>query len=199
MRTIELVELDRRAVDVTVRLVDRIGADDVLRSTPCEGWTVSDLLAHMAIQQYGIADAADGMDTDLARWRPVLLTDPAREYRAACDRVLAAFAVPDIGDRHFLLPEIVAHYPFPAAQAISFHLVDNVVHGWDVAASLGLPVEFDADVLDAALAVAEAVPNGPNREQEGAAFAPGLTVDDGADALSRILLLLGRSPNWPNR
>ena len=50
---------------------------------------------------------------------------------------------------------------FPARQAISFHFVDYVVHSWDVARTLDLPLDFEPALLDAALAVAKAVPEVP--------------------------------------
>ncbi|KAA0018456.1 TIGR03086 family metal-binding protein [Antrihabitans cavernicola] len=197
------IELDRRAVAATVAMVDRIVADDLTLPTPCGTWNLADLLAHMTVQQDGFADAAAGIVTDVARWEPVPLTDPVAQYRAASERVVAAFAQPGVADREFLLPEILLEYPFAAELAIGFHLVDNVVHAWDVAAALGVPIEFDAafvdsEVLAAALAVAQSVPDGPFREEPGSAFAPGLAVVDGASTLDQILLLLGRSPGWEN-
>jgi len=76
--------------------------------------------------------------------------------------------------------------------------IDTVVHAWDVAATIGEPVVFDQELLDAALPIAAAVPDGENRLAPSAAFHPGL--DGGADgdgpALEQILSLLGRSPKW---
>ena len=55
---------------------------------------------------------------------------------------------------------------FPAAQAISFHFIDYLVHGWDVARSLGVDYELEPDLLAAALPVAQAVPDGEPRKLE---------------------------------
>jgi uncharacterized protein (TIGR03086 family) len=85
----------------------------------------------------------------------------------------------------------------PGRQAISFHYIDYVVHGWDVARSLGLPFELPEDVLRLAVPVAEAVPDGDRRQVPGAALAPGRPAPDDAEPLTRILTLLGRSPAWP--
>jgi uncharacterized protein (TIGR03086 family) len=78
--------------------------------------------------------------------------------------------------------------------AIGFHLVDYVVHGWDVAASVGLGFELPDDVLRAALPIARSVPGGESRTVPGAAFAPGRPVPAGAEPLAEILALLGRGP-----
>jgi uncharacterized protein (TIGR03086 family) len=191
----DLVSLDRRAVEATLCVAERVGPRDRCNPTPCAGWRVADLIGHMTGQQRGFAAAARGGGGDLAVWQPV---DDA--YAEACADVIAAFAAPGIEGREFALPEIRSGGLFPAHQAISFHLVDNVVHAWDLATALGLlgmPVELDEDVLAAALAVAENVPNGPERLRPGSAFAPARAVPAGATTLERIVLLLGRQPILP--
>jgi len=109
--------------------------------------------------------------------------------------VLDAFAADGALDRDFPLPEITSDQMFPARQAISFHLVDYVVHSWDVARTLGLPVDLDPALVDTALRVSQAVPGGAARLEPGAAFGP--MVDcPGGSGLDRIVALLGRSPGW---
>ena len=190
----ELVSLDRRAVEATLCVAERVGPRDRCNPTPCAGWRVADLIGHMTGQQRGFAAAARGGGGDLAVWQPV-----DDDYAEACADVIAAFAEPGIEGREFALPEIRSGGLFPAHQAISFHLVDNVVHAWDVAASMGASLTLDDDVLAAALAVAEQVPNGAERVLPGAAFAPGAAIESHAPVLDRILALLGRSPAWPAR
>ncbi|MDX6330891.1 MAG: hypothetical protein QOI83_3274 [Streptomycetaceae bacterium] len=84
----------------------------------------------------------------------------------------------------------------PARTAIGFHFVDTVVHGWDVARSIGVEAEFDADLLAAVLPIAEAVPGGAARERAGSAFRPGVQAGEDAGLLDRVLALLGRDPGW---
>lgn len=191
-----IVELDARAVRASVDLVDRVAAADLERPTPCTGWTLRDLLAHMTVQHDGFAAAARG-DGDPARWRARPSgDDPVGAYRAAAGGVLAAFAAEGVLDRQFPLPEIRDGGLFPAPQAISFHFVDYVTHSWDVASTLGLPVNFEPVLLDQALAVARAVPGGEARLAPGAPFGP-VVACSGPDPLGQLLALLGRSPDWP--
>ena len=192
----DLVDFDRRAVERSVVVVASVTASDLDRATPCAGWTLGDLLGHMIVQHDGFAAAADGAPADLSRWvaNPVG-HDPAVEYSAAAARVVGAFAGHD-PDRGFWLPEIRDGGPFPAAMAIGFHLVDYVVHTWDVAVSMGVGVVFDDDLVVAALRIAERVPAGAAREVEGAAFKPVLPIPTGSSAIARLLLVLGRDPSW---
>jgi uncharacterized protein (TIGR03086 family) len=192
----EMVRLDTVAVRTSVGLVDRVTAADLARPTPCEAWTLYGLLAHMATQHHGFAAASAGED-GLEAWKLRRLgADPVAAYREAAGEVLAAFAADGVIDRTFALPEITSQQRFPAAQAISFHFIDYVVHSWDVARTLGLPVSFEPPVLAAALAVARAVPDGQRRLAPGAAFAPAI-ARPAADPLAQIVALLGRSPSWP--
>ena len=199
----DIVDLDARAARGTVGLVARIGPADLTRPTPCDEWTLAELLAHMTAQHDGFAAAAAGNGGDLARWQPLARTgasaaDLVQAYTAAAEGVIEAFGADGVLDREFELAEFSRMPRFPAAQAISFHLVDYVVHGWDVARSLGLAYEPEPDLLAAALPVAQAVPDGEPRKQGLVPFAPGMPVTEDAGVLDQILGLLGRNPAWPD-
>src|ERR1019366_5982018 len=114
------------------------------------------------------AAAAAGIGADLARWQPANpAADPAAEYAAAAGRGLGAFGAGGVLGPEFALPETTPKLRSPASQAIGFHLVDYVVHGWDVARSLGLgragyrpePDPVDSDVFITVLLIAESVPD----------------------------------------
>lgn len=127
-------------------------------------------------------------------WLRSLGDDPVGAYLESAEEVVAAFAAGGVLQRPFPLPELRAE-PFPAEQAISFHLIDYVVHSWDVARTLGLEVGFDDEVLAAAETVAADVPTGPARLAPGAPFGPEVAYDGGS-RLDRLVAALGRSPSW---
>ncbi|GAB3812003.1 TIGR03086 family metal-binding protein [Micromonospora zhanjiangensis] len=195
----DLRDLDRRAVRASVDVLTGAAGLDLTRPTPCAGWNLGELLAHMTVQHHGFAAAAEGNGADPAVWRPAPPgADPVGAYVAAADRVVTAFADPAVPERTLVLPEISDRLTFPAAQAIGFHFIDYVVHGWDLARALGRPYELDPELAPAALAVARQVPDGERRLRPGASFAPGLPVSPDAPVLDQILALLGRSPAWPD-
>jgi uncharacterized protein (TIGR03086 family) len=194
----DIGELNRRAVEASVELVSRVTAGDLGRPTPCAGWTLGELLAHMTVQHRGFAAAAAGRGADPDVWRPgPPAADPVAAYAEAAGVVLAAFADDGVLEREFALPEIATAMTFPGRQAIAFHLVDYVVHGWDVARCLGVGHHLDPGVLAVALKVARAVPAGPSRLEPGAAFGPEVAAPAQAGPLDQIVALLGRSPDWP--
>ena len=202
MHTIEdLRPVHRIAIDRSVEVVAGVATNDLRRPTPCAGWNVSDLLAHMTVQHRGFAAAARGLGADLAVWDPAtvaeqMAVDPAGTYAAAAADVLDAFAADGVLESAFALPELGPGASFPGALAIGFHFVDYVVHGWDVARSIGAHFELPAGVVSAVLPVALAVPDGEFREGQGAPFGPAIAADDGLSDFDRVLLHLGRSPAW---
>jgi uncharacterized protein (TIGR03086 family) len=190
-------DLDRRAVEVSRSFFRRITADQLGLPTPCAGWDLAALLAHMTVQHHGFARAVAGERTDVTDWQPVPLgEDPVADYDTAADRVITAFAAPGTAAGRAYLPEIRGGVTVPAPMAMGFHFIDYVVHSWDVAATLGLPVAFDDEVLAAAVVVAEQVPDDESSRGLGMAFAAALPTGPEAGSLDRVLTRLGRSPAW---
>lgn len=192
----------RIAVLASVDVVDAVTPDQLRLPTPCAAWKLADLLAHMTVQHRGFAAAARGKGADPTVWEPAtvldaVLADPAATYAAAAADVLEAFATEGVPDATFALPEFGPGAEFPGALAIGFHFVDYVVHGWDVARTIGSPFDLPADVVAAALPLALAVPDNQNfRTADSAVFEPAITAGHEAVDLERILCHLGRSPAW---
>ena len=122
--------------------------------------------------------------------------DPAGSYAAAAAQVIDAFAGLDELDAMFALPEFGPGATFPGSMAIGFHFVDYVVHGWDVARTMGHPFELPPDVVAAVLPIALAVPDAEFRVADSAPFGPSIQARDQSNDLDRILAYLGRSPKW---
>lgn len=193
----DIRKLDRTAVLETVRLVQRTGPTDWDLPTPCAGWTLRQLVAHMAGQHHGFAAAASGDGDDLTVWRTAPLgDDPSTAYRDAALSALDAFTPQNVSTVEFALPEISTTRRFPASVAVGFHFLDHVVHGWDVARTLRVPLRLDEEVIEAALAFALRVPNDGRRLVPDPLFRPALPATPGASRLDLVLTSLGRAPDW---
>ncbi|MGQ4487232.1 TIGR03086 family metal-binding protein [Streptomyces sp. SAS_281] len=196
------VELDRIAALETLRLV-RCAADAAAgdgtetwdRQTPCSGWSLLDLLAHMTAQNHGFAAAARGEGGLPAHWRVADITaDPARAYGESVAALIVPFAEAGGGESEFVLPELGR--AVPGRLAVSFHFLDLVVHAWDLARTLALEVQLPGDIWAAALQVARRVPTDEQTRGPDAFFAPALPPSAPVTPLSETLTLLGRNPHW---
>jgi uncharacterized protein (TIGR03086 family) len=196
----DLRPFHRVAVMNSLSLVASVTATDLDAPTPCSGWRMVDLLAHMTVQHRGFAAAARGFGGQPDVWRAdtvvdAITADPSGTYADAVRDVMAAFADDAVLEASFALPEFGPKAVFPGAMAIGFHFIDYVVQGWDVAASLGVPYVLPDDVVDTALPLALLVPDGQDRETPDAPFAH--AVDEPvATNLDRILRHLGRGHDW---
>jgi uncharacterized protein (TIGR03086 family) len=192
--------LHRTAVLASVAVVDTVRPCDLHRATPCVDWDLRALLTHMTVQHRGFAAAARGFGADLKLWRPetvlaAVTEAPSGAYAAAAADVLSAFAADGAAEVQFALPDFGPDAKVPGVTAMGFHFVDYVVHGWDVAVTLGAPFALPAEVVSAALPLALAVPDGDFREQAGAPFARAV-AHEGDDDFARLLRHLGRTPDW---
>lgn len=191
----DLVQCHRIVLESSVAIVGHVTTLDLQRPTPCIGWTLRQLLAHMVGQNYGFAAAADGKRHDRAVFadRPVG-DQPAAEYATSARRVIEAFGVPALIEGSMYLPEVRAGVIVPAPIAIGFHLVDYVAHDWDVARTLGIAAEFDEDALQLALTAAGAVPAEAQTLDDQTPFRPSVPTMS-TSMLERIIATLGRSPD----
>ncbi|MFJ8431656.1 TIGR03086 family metal-binding protein [Kitasatospora sp. NPDC094019] len=200
-----VLELHGRAMELAAAVVDTVQPEQLVLVTPCAGWPLRRLLEHEVGQHRGFAAAALGAGADRTRWRDVPVHgDPAGAFRRSAARLTAAFATAAAAAEPapLCLPEIGDGGPFPLDRAIGFHLLDTLVHAWDVAAALGSParlvaaVQAEPPLVGALLAVAGAVPAGVPARGPGQAFGAVRAVPDGAGPFDRALALLGRDPAW---
>ena len=185
--------LHRRALDRVGDLVDRVRPADLDRPSPCTGWDLRKLLGHMVGQNHGFAAAAESdVDLDAFADRPPG-EDPGREWAESAVRVGDALAAAVAADRSVLLAEFAAYGRIPAPVVLGMHLLDTVVHGWDVATALDLQYRPDDELVAATLETARTVPGGKFRTQPDASFGP-IVAGEPDDPWLLALQLLGRQP-----
>jgi uncharacterized protein (TIGR03086 family) len=169
-----------------------VGADDWSRPTPCDAWTVAQVLQHAAGDQQAYAavlgegafpaydpfSPSGALDGDAL----ALLESPFASASLAFSRVAAEDPA---------VPVPLPQGPLPARVAVGAAALDAAVHAWDIAVATGQPSPVDAE-LAARLHEVAAVIVEPLR---GFAYADALPGDDG-DALGALLRHLGRDPHW---
>jgi uncharacterized protein (TIGR03086 family) len=157
-------------------------ADDAWGNpSPCEGWTATDVVMHVATNVDNMAAALTGGDA-----AALDAADPVGSWNASSERLLSTLATADLSTP---VPGPVGL--MPAEQIIERLMsVDVLVHTWDLARAVGgdesLP---EADVLRAynVMEPMDAVIRMPG------VFGPKVPVDTGVPLQTELLHFLGRA------
>lgn len=163
------------------RLVSGVRDDQLAHATPCQKWTVADLLAH--IHQFATVFTQNG-HKEAVRPPHGLVED----WRVAIPGQLDALAS--------VWREESAWHGRVSAGGVEMDAPDNAVvgieeltvHGWDLARATGQDLRVDDASLDQVDRFFELFGAEP--------FGPAVDVPDGATRLEWTLARTGRDPAW---
>ena len=168
-------------------MIERVAPEDLDKPTPCAEWRVRDLLNHITGGNLMFAAALAGDEvTEEQLAGDHVGDDPVAAYRAAADAASAGWRRPDALEGTMRLP--FGEIPRPMAQ--STHLMDQTVHRWDLARSLGIDPDIDRDVAEDALRMMKNLPDA--MRGEGRAFGHAAECPDDAPPWDRLAAWLGR-------
>lgn len=182
----DVVDLDRRAAEATGAIVDGTRDDQLGAPTPCPGWTVRDLVAHLIAGNVKYTRIAQGEDWSRGAPPVDVGDDPARTYRETTATMLEAWRQPGALDREVTLPRGRG----PVESALHLHLGETLVHGWDLAVATGRRPTFDPDVVEASLEQYRSWL--PPQRPEGSPFSDATEVADDDPPIRRLAAYLGR-------
>jgi uncharacterized protein (TIGR03086 family) len=174
-------------------VVAGIGAADRGRPTPCDKWTVTQVLQHAAGDQIGYAAAITGgpwPTEDPFAPSGRLDRDPREFVEEALRASAAAWATVDPDATE--VPNPLPQGPMPAWLASGACALDAAVHAWDIAVATGQPSPLTPEMARPLLTVAREIVE-PLRAW--GAYAPALQADP-ADEVAALLAYLGRRPTW---
>lgn len=186
------------SLDGVTELLSGFGPDEWALPTPCSGWDVRALAGHLVGGNLLVAGALRGDPMpapDQGRRPPedVLGADAVAAFRDSAAAVLAGFGAPGALERTVRLPA----GELPGMAAVHLRVVENLVHGWDLATAAGRTAPFPDALAAAELEFSrDLLGRLPAGRQP---FAPPQPVDDGAPALDRLAALLGRRVDQPLR
>ncbi|MGF1426693.1 TIGR03086 family metal-binding protein [Kitasatospora sp. LaBMicrA B282] len=162
-----------------------IRADQLGHRTPCEQFTVAELLGHVgqvlasserAARKQPQSDAAAGPAT------PAEVAEAARRAAAAWAEPAAYQGTTEFGPGEM-----------PADFAAAVTLQELALHGWDLARATGQPFGAGEEAAKAVLSVVQQLA-GTARANGG--YGRPVAVPDGAGPFHRALAASGRNPGW---
>jgi len=182
-----------KVLQETKRIVDGIEPTQLANPTPCDEWTVRDVLNHVTAGGRMFAIAAESgavPDDQLVE----LITgdnlgdDYRGSFRSAADQAIVAFSAPGVLDKMVVLP----FGEMPAGVALNIAIFDVTTHTWDLAVGSGQSTELDPEVLEAAYAIAQQMLSDEMRAS--GLFGPEVAIDEGAPTQAKLAALCGRTP-----
>lgn len=172
-----------RVQDTVGTLVRATAPDRFGLPTPCEDWTVRDLLDHLVWENIIWGGLAQGTPPTDGHTDDHLGDDHIAAFETAAARARDSFRQPDLLDRSF--------GPAPGRRVVEQLLVELLVHGWDLATALGHGRDLVPDIARAALPVVRDI-YGDLPRTAGGSIAPAQSTSEHAPALDQVAAFLGR-------
>jgi uncharacterized protein (TIGR03086 family) len=180
----EISERYQRLSDAFAAKVAAVPNDAWEEPSPCEGWTVRDLVQHVVDTQ-GLFLGFVGKELgDI----PSVKDDPAAAWDAARAKIQHELDDPKLATAEF--DGFLGRTTFEAS-VDKFLAVDQVVHGWDLARAAGLDETIDPADVARVRDIAESYGDMMRSPQ---AFGPAVETPAGVDEQASLLAFLGRHP-----
>jgi uncharacterized protein (TIGR03086 family) len=184
------LDLLRRVVGETTRVIDNLSDAEMANASPCAGWAVRDVVNHitggatlfaLSVEQGKVADDVAGR----LLGGDNIGDDPKGAWGVASQHALVAFDTPGAMDKIVTLP----FGEMPGSVALSIAVFDVLTHAVDIASSTGQRVD-DVELVETALAMGHQMVT-PELRQPGI-FDPEQPVAADAPAETRLLAFAGR-------
>jgi len=179
----------QQAITSTRAVLAGVTRDQLDSPTPCQSWTVAQLVDHVVGAQFFFTAVARG---EQLSGEPRKFADG--DFLAAFDEgsatSVAAFSADGAMER-------IMHLPFgdmPGAAFIGIAATDTFTHGWDLARATGQGTDLDPGLAEALLTASKAAIQPAFRGPDGKApFGPEQQAPAGATNADRLAAFLGRT------
>ncbi|MET3804351.1 uncharacterized protein (TIGR03086 family) [Nakamurella sp. UYEF19] len=172
----------------TADVVAGVGPGQGTSPTPCEDYTVDQLVHHIVswVKVFANAGAGDPQPEDP---EAIHIADPSAEFRAAAAKAVQGYSrLPDDA------PVTLSSGVMPAAASVAMMTGEYLAHGWDLAIATGQPVIYTDEEAEVAR-VGLAPLLSPEYRGAGMPFGDVVDVPDDASGLARFLGFSGRHPH----
>jgi uncharacterized protein (TIGR03086 family) len=182
-----------RAMAQATAVVKQVMMNQLANDTPDTEWNVRDLVNHMLYELSWTSEIVSGMTLEEVgnEYDGDLIEDGASlssAWQTAADKAELAVGDADLDETaHLSYGDVtIDEYLQEAGN-------DQLIHAWDVAVAIGMPIKFDPDL--ARVVYEDAKPRQHEFSQSGLFEGP-LEVPDTADLQTKLLALFGRDATW---
>ena len=177
----------KAVLDKTAEVVSGVPPQAGSAATPCDEYTVDQLVHHIVswVKVFAGAGAGDPPPTDP---EAVEIIDPAAEFKVAAARAVESYARRTDDE-----PVTLTSGSMPAAASVAMMTGEYLAHGWDLAIATGQPVPYTDEEAEVAR-VGLAPLLSPEYRGAGMPFGDVVDVPDHASALDKFLGFAGRTP-----
>jgi uncharacterized protein (TIGR03086 family) len=177
----------RECADAVAVMASGIRDDQLDDRTPCEKFTVAELIDHlggtlMSAARAARKEAQPGESAATPAMTPRALADSAGRASAAWSDPAAYDGTTEFGPGEM-----------PASFAASITLHELALHGWDLARATGRPFDLGEDTGRIALGVVEQI---AEQARGNGGYGPPVAVPSDAPAFQQALGASGRNPGW---
>ena len=145
MEPLDALAVARAEISKRLRLVT---ADDWQRPTPCDDWTVRDLVVHVVggdRMSAALLRGASREEATAIRTTIDLGDDAVAAFDKEADDIAAAFAEPGALGRDIPPPPGM---DMSGERLLGFRIADYALHGWDLARAIGADETLDTALVD---------------------------------------------------
>src|SRR3954451_277460 len=179
----ELIDALDHAFQHAEGVIGQVRPDQYDNRTPCDQWSVRDLLEHTIGVVAGLGAAASAQPAAAFE----LGDDPAAQFRDAAKTSIDAWRTPGVLDRVIE----TGPRPMPGRVLAGINLLDTATHTWDIATATGQSAKLPDDVAATALEASHSI---ISPEIRAGRFGPEVAVPPGADVTDQLVAFLGRQP-----
>lgn len=186
-------DLLHRSIHMVDMIMHKVTVDDMEKPTPCTEWDVHMLINHIVyetawieplLQGKTIQEVGDMYEGDLLQGKP---------YENWHKHMLSA-----VESASNVNPKSIVHLSYGAKSAHAYLnevACDLIIHGWDLAKSIGMVYRIDDETVQAVLEASKDVL--PMARKSGT-VAEALAFTGDATPMEALLAAYGRDINWKN-
>ena len=186
----DIIDLHRKAVANTGRIVSGVRTSQLSQPTPCPDFDVRTLLNHVIAGNYWCAGLLERGAAEFDSATDFVGDDPGNAFEISVKGLLDAARQPGVLARPVQLPwgESLGE------AALSLHFTEAVAHGWDVAKATGQDTTIAPELAEPCLELARTSISEDYRKPEMKVFGPEIKIPADAPVQERLIGFLGRQP-----